>query len=195
MRKLTESSGRGKAALVVGAVGIAVLAVGVVPAAAGSTPARSPVTAAASTSPPATGPTAPSTPATGPASPLPTASSTAVSTAAGAPPPGAPTASLPPLAGVTTATPPRPHVITNFANRLGPRRAAPPGRALTVPVRSDVDGCDRNYGTASQCVPGTLPAGQTDVCAYLAQRGIKGVRVSGTDVKRLDGNHNGVACD
>jgi hypothetical protein len=195
MRKLAESSGWSKAALFVGAVAMAILAVGAVPAAAGSTPARSPVASAASTSPPTTAPTTPSTPATDPASPAPTASPAAVSTAAGAPPPGAPTASLPPLAGVTTATPPRPHMITNFANRLGPRRTAPPGRALTVPVRSDVDGCDRNYGTAGQCVPGTLPAGQTDVCAYLAQRGIKGVRVSGTDVKRLDGNHNGVACD
>jgi hypothetical protein len=96
---------------------------------------------------------------------------------------------------VTTATPPQPHVITTFANQLGPRRKTSTGRALTVPVRTDVDGCDRNYGTPSQCVPATLPAGQADVCAYLAKRGIKGVRVIGVDVKRLDSNRNGVACD
>jgi hypothetical protein len=97
---------------------------------------------------------------------------------------------------VTADTPPEPHVITNFADQLkGERRGPAPARALSVPVRADVDGCDRNYGETAQCVPNVLPGGQTDVCAYLAQRGIKGVKVKGADRKELDRNRNGVVCD
>ena len=97
---------------------------------------------------------------------------------------------------MTTNTPPEPHVITSFADELtGPRKPVPAKGGLTVPVRSDIDGCDRNYGEASQCVPEALPGGQTDICAYLAQRGIKGVRVKGADTRGVDRNRNGVACD
>jgi hypothetical protein len=44
-------------------------------------------------------------------------------------------------------------------------------------------------------VPNKLPAGQTDVCAYLAEHNIKGVRVKGADAKGIDRNRNGVVCD
>jgi hypothetical protein len=186
MMRLIGNSRWGKAAVVVGALTISVLALGAVPAAAVSLQTKTPVSSAASTRSQTAGPTTPTTP---------TASAAAVPTAAAASSLSAPNAPLRPLPGVTTATPPQPHIITTFANRLGPRGTTSTGRALAVPVRTDVDGCDRNYGTPSQCVPATLPAGQTDVCAYLAKRGIKGVRVSGLDVKKLDSNRNGVACD
>lgn len=178
MSKLPDLGRRGRSVLLVGAVTVCALAAGTVPASAGST-----------------GPTKPRAAVTTSAVPAP-------SVASGQPPMPPPSATAAPDAplqlapGVSSNTPPEPHVITTFADGLkGPRRGSPPGRALTVPVAPDVDGCDRNYGESSQCVPKTLPGGQTDVCAYLDQRGIKGVRVKGGDTRALDRNRNGVVCD
>jgi hypothetical protein len=106
------------------------------------------------------------------------------------------TATAVPAQPPTASPAPQPHIIKTFANGLTGRRAAlPKGPVASVPVRSDVDGCDRAYGEASQCVPDTLPRGQTDLCGYLAKNGLRAVRVHGTDVRNLDPNHNGIACD
>lgn len=171
MRRLPDMGRRGSSVLLVGAFTVVALAAGSIPAAAGAT--------------------APTTPATASAAPSP-------AVATGAPPtaPPAPAAPLKLAPGVTSNSPPAPHVIGTFAGQLtGPRRALPLTKVLTVPVAPDVDGCDRNYGEPSQCVPKTLPRGQTDVCAYLAQHGIKGVRVKGADARALDPDHDGVVCD
>lgn len=183
MRNLRTFNRHGRATLVVGLLSLSAFALGAMPAAGSPPPSRPEVASPGLTAPSAVpgGPAAgrPGTPA--PGNPVPAD-------------PGAPLA-LPP--GVTPQTPPEPHVITTFAGQLqGPRRGAgPPGRGLSVPVRPDIDGCDRNYGEAAQCVPKTLPGGQTDLCAYLAQRGFKGVRVKGTDARGIDRNGNGVVCD
>jgi hypothetical protein len=100
-----------------------------------------------------------------------------------APPPGSPST-------------PEPHIITTFADQLQGGRTPVPRRGLQpVPVRSDVDGCNRDYGTAAQCIPKALPGGQGDICSYLAKRGITGVKVRGADRKGIDRNRNGVVCD
>jgi hypothetical protein len=61
-------------------------------------------------------------------------------------------------------------------------------------VSSTIDGCDRNYGTAAQCVPLTLPNGATNWCAWLAAHGYTNLRVVGVDDKHLDPKGTGIAC-
>lgn len=91
---------------------------------------------------------------------------------------------------------PEPHIIKNFAHELtGQRKIVSRVPRPPVRVRADIDGCDHNYGKASQCIPVTLPPGQRDYCTYLASHGFKQVTVRGIDLKQLDRNHNGIACD
>jgi hypothetical protein len=118
-------------------------------------------------------------------------------------PGAAPPSVLPPAASPATPAPPpgspstpEPHIITTFADQLQGGRTPVTGRGLQpVPVRPDIDGCNRDYGTAAQCIPKALPGGQGDICSYLAKRGIKGVKVRGADRSRIDRNRNGVVCD
>ncbi|WP_436535807.1 hypothetical protein [Actinoplanes sp. HUAS TT8] len=68
-----------------------------------------------------------------------------------------------------------------------------PTAPLKVPAF--VDGCDHNYGTATQCVPLTFPAGVTDKCAWLAAHGFTDLIVAGKDRQRLDADADGIACN
>jgi hypothetical protein len=64
---------------------------------------------------------------------------------------------------------------------------------VAVPV--NVDGCDHDYGLASQCVPTTYPPGVTDRCAWLLAHGYGPLPIVGADRQQLDTDHNGIACD
>jgi hypothetical protein len=125
------------------------------------------------------------------------------------PPPAAPLAATPSVAtpgaaprraapsGLpqAAATRPAPFVQT-FAARPGaqPLRPLPsPTRTLRVPA--NVDGCDRNYGTRSQCIPWTFPAGITAKCDWLRVHGFTNPAVVGADRHRLDRDGNRIACD
>lgn len=92
-------------------------------------------------------------------------------------------------------TQPGPHIIPNFARELkGERKKLSkiPRPPVQVPV--NVDGCDRNYGNAGQCIPAALPPGYRDYCQYLVGHGFKQVKVRGFDRKGLDRERNGIAC-
>jgi hypothetical protein len=64
-----------------------------------------------------------------------------------------------------------------------------------VAVPWNVDGCDHDYGTPSQCVPWTIPAPAGQRCQWLAAQGFRPVKVYGRDRQHLDTNHDGIACD
>lgn len=100
----------------------------------------------------------------------------------------------------TPATPitrPEPFVQT-FAAQPGrsplPRLPSPTA-PLQIPV--NVDGCDRSYGTRSQCIPWHFPPGTTDACAWLRARGFLNHPLTshGADRHHLDPDTNGLACD
>jgi hypothetical protein len=94
------------------------------------------------------------------------------------------------------SAPPEPHIIGTFASELAGRRLPVPQKPVrSVPVRADVDGCNRDYGDAGQCIPNRLPPGQTDLCLYLAEHGMKNAKSRGADRSRIDLNRNGVVCD
>lgn len=57
------------------------------------------------------------------------------------------------------------------------------------------DGCDRNYGNASQCVPWTIPAANpTADCAWLRSNGFGPLKVVGTNRQNLPENSEGYVC-
>jgi hypothetical protein len=90
---------------------------------------------------------------------------------------------------------PDPRIVDSFASKLSGERRGPGREKGSEPVASDVDGCNRAYGTAGQCIPTTLPPGVADLCAYLASRGFPPVRVNGVDPLGVDRDGNRVACD
>jgi hypothetical protein len=103
--------------------------------------------------------------------------------------PGAPSSTAP--AG-PTAEP----FVQNFAGQPGVRPRKPlPSPTTTHFVRPNVDGCDHNYGGITQCVPWTFPAGTTDKCLWLADRGFRDLRVAAADRQKLDPDGNKIACD
>ncbi|WP_127506201.1 hypothetical protein [Actinoplanes solisilvae] len=73
-----------------------------------------------------------------------------------------------------------------------PARPSPTAK-LSIPP--NVDGCDRAYGTRTQCVPTTFPASAKDKCAWLLANGFTGLTVRAPDRHRLDLDGNGIACD
>jgi hypothetical protein len=101
--------------------------------------------------------------------------------------PGSPARANPASAG--------PH-LQPYALALG-GAVHPPLASPTTPVVQPitVDGCDHDYGTPSQCVPLTYPAGVADRCAWLLAHGFGPMKVVGTDSEHLDIDHNGIACD
>ncbi|WP_430783200.1 hypothetical protein [Actinoplanes sp. G11-F43] len=127
-----------------------------------------------------------------------------------APPPPAPrpTDSTWPLAvpvavttGPTVTAAPPTSTVAPFVPTFGGRSSASPlprlpspTAALSMPV--NVDGCDRSYGTRSQCVPWRFPPGVTDGCGWLRERGFLDtpLTVRGADRHRLDPDRNGFAC-
>ncbi|BCJ41264.1 hypothetical protein GCM10010168_44380 [Actinoplanes ianthinogenes] len=73
----------------------------------------------------------------------------------------------------------------------------PAKKSPTAPVKvpAFADGCDHNYGTPTQCVPLTFPAGVTDACSWLAAHGFTDLKVAGRDVQNLDPDGDGTACN
>jgi hypothetical protein len=85
----------------------------------------------------------------------------------------------------TTSTSPEPPAQPSGASTVAPR---------PVPPMIDADGCDRRYGSPSQCIPKTFPAGTTDKCRWLFDRGYGALPVHGEDRHGLDANRDGTAC-
>ena len=99
------------------------------------------------------------------------------------------------------ASRPSPHAaaapfVQRFAAQPGVR-PLPPRRSpmATVGVPANVDGCDRNYGERTQCIPVHFPPDATNKCDWLKAHGFQRIRVVGTDSQRLDHNRDGVACN
>ncbi|MET0424668.1 MAG: hypothetical protein ABW046_12380 [Actinoplanes sp.] len=92
-----------------------------------------------------------------------------------------------------TATP-APFVATfqTGTTRPLPARRSP---TATLAVPANVDGCDRGYGTPTQCVPWKFPPGVTGKCAWLAANGFTRLTVTGPDRHRLDPDQDGLACN
>ncbi|BCJ58328.1 excalibur calcium-binding domain-containing protein [Micromonospora endophytica] len=103
-----------------------------------------------------------------------------------------------PSAGSTTgrgASTPAPR-IHPFANELsGTTRTAAPSPTAPLKVAEGIDGCDHGYGDRNICVPWSLPAGVTDGCAWLRERGYPPLPVQNPrDRHNLDRNGDGIAC-
>jgi hypothetical protein len=90
---------------------------------------------------------------------------------------------------------PAPFVQTFAAQPGVTRQKAKRKPTAPVKVAPAVDGCDRNYGTIAHCIPVRFPAGVTDKCAWLRERGYKNVKVAARDRQGLDPDRNGVICD
>ncbi|MET8148849.1 hypothetical protein ACIBSW_22060 [Actinoplanes sp. NPDC049668] len=135
----------------------------------------------------------------GAAAPRPTDTTWPLSATSAAPPPSSaaappsPPASVPPApATAATARP----LVQTFAQQPGVRPQRPlPSPTGTHHVPANVDGCDHNYGTITQCVPWTFPASTADRCAWLAGHGFELLRVVGEDRQKLDSDGNKIACD
>ena len=100
----------------------------------------------------------------------------------------------PVLAVSVPAAAPAPHILPFAQDLLGARLALPAG-PLHVAVAWNVDGCDHDYGSASQCVPWTIPAPAGQGCQWLAAHGFGPLKVNGRDRLGLDANQDGIACD
>jgi hypothetical protein len=104
--------------------------------------------------------------------------------------------SPPPATGGGRVEPVAEPFVQNFAGQPGVKPLKPlPSPTETHFVRPNVDGCDHNYGTVTQCVPWTFPPGTTDKCAWLAAHGFEKLKVAAADRQELDPDGNKVACD
>ena len=66
-----------------------------------------------------------------------------------------------------------------------------------VPVKEpvNIDGCDHDYGTGSQCVPWQIPASSPQAaCAWLKANGFGPLKVYGTNRQHLPENSAGYVC-
>jgi hypothetical protein len=86
--------------------------------------------------------------------------------------------------------------VHRFAAQPGVR-PLPPRSSPTAKVRvpATVDGCDRNYGEETQCIPLKFPPDATDKCDWLKTHGFEHVLVAHIDRQKLDHDHDGVACN
>jgi hypothetical protein len=141
----------------------------------------SPPTAEAPPGPPhdpATQQPTPSTVAPGPSTPDSTVTVTGAPSATSSPSPGKP----------------GPHIVGFPADSTRTPQHLP-GHSAPAPVPATIDGCDRDYGTAAQCIPLVLPPGITDRCAWLRAQGYLPLTVTGRDTLRLDPDGDHLACD
>ena len=66
-----------------------------------------------------------------------------------------------------------------------------------VPIKEpvNIDGCDHDYGTGSQCVPWHIPASSPQAaCAWLKANGFGPLKVYGTNRQNLPENSAGYVC-
>lgn len=104
---------------------------------------------------------------------------------------------IPPTTAIPgTLTIPEPFV-QNFAEQptVSPLPRLPsPTVPLSMPP--NVDGCDRSYGTRSQCVPWQFPPGTADACTWLRDRGFldSPLTARAPDRHHLDPDTDGFAC-
>ncbi|GID93119.1 hypothetical protein ACFQFC_05380 [Amorphoplanes digitatis] len=130
---------------------------------------------------------------TWPLSATPAAPAPATTSGAAAAPPPSPTTPAPRSPATSATAGP---FVQTFAQQPGVRPQRPlPSPTATHHVPANVDGCDHNYGTITQCVPWTFPDGTTDRCAWLAGHGFERLRVVGEDRQKLDSDGNKIACD
>ena len=81
--------------------------------------------------------------------------------------------------------------------------AVPAGKTRVVRNKSDapikepvnIDGCDHDYGTGSQCIPWHIPASSPQAaCAWLKANGFGSLKVYGTNRQHLPENSAGYVC-
>jgi len=66
-----------------------------------------------------------------------------------------------------------------------------------VPIKEpvNIDGCDHDYGTGSQCIPWHIPASSPQAaCAWLKANGFGSLKVYGTNRQHLPENSAGYVC-
>ena len=66
-----------------------------------------------------------------------------------------------------------------------------------VPIKEpvNIDGCDHDYGTGSQCIPWHIPASSPQAaCAWLKANGFGSLKVYGTNRQNLPENSAGYVC-
>jgi hypothetical protein len=89
-----------------------------------------------------------------------------------------------------------PPYVQPFAEQPGVKPRAPlPSPTAGVEIEEGTDGCDHAYGDRDICVPWEFPAGVTDKCGWLRERGFKPLKITGgRDRHGLDRNGDGTAC-
>jgi hypothetical protein len=89
-----------------------------------------------------------------------------------------------------------PPYVQPFAQQPGAKPRGPqPSPTAGVEIAEGTDGCDHAYGERDVCVPWEFPAGVTDKCAWLRERGFEPLRITGgRDRHGLDRNGDGTAC-
>ncbi|MDQ7909611.1 hypothetical protein RB614_34335 [Phytohabitans sp. ZYX-F-186] len=94
------------------------------------------------------------------------------------------------------AVEPPPPYVQPFAEQPGAKPRAPlPSPTAGVEIEEGTDGCDHAYGDRDVCVPWEFPAGVTDKCGWLRERGFGPLKITGgRDRHGLDRNGDGTAC-
>jgi len=89
-----------------------------------------------------------------------------------------------------------PPYVQPFAEQPGVKpRTAQPSPTAGVEIAEGTDGCDHAYGERDVCVPWEFPAGVTDKCGWLEERGFEPLKITGgRDRHGLDRNRDGTAC-
>jgi hypothetical protein len=89
-----------------------------------------------------------------------------------------------------------PAFVQDFAQQPGTNPKGPaPSPTAGVEIAEGTDGCDHAYGGRDVCVPWEFPAGVTDKCGWLKERGFKPLKIEGgRDRHALDRNTDGTAC-
>ncbi|BCB87345.1 hypothetical protein [Phytohabitans suffuscus] len=89
-----------------------------------------------------------------------------------------------------------PPYVQPFAEQPGVKpRPSLPSPTAGVEIEEGTDGCDHAYGDRDVCVPWEFPAGVTDKCGWLRERGFEPLKITGgRDRHGLDRNGDGTAC-
>jgi hypothetical protein len=89
-----------------------------------------------------------------------------------------------------------PPYVQPFAEQPGAKARGPlPSPTAGVEIAEGTDGCDHAYGDRDVCVPWEFPAGVTDKCGWLKERGFEPLKITGgRDRHGLDRDGDGTAC-